>query len=160
MNSKQVHVEYSERLNASPEQIYGILQDYTESHPAILPRQYFQELVVEKGGRGAGTVVHTRLKVMGVEQTFTLEVSEPEPGRVLTETDKATGVVTIFTVEPVGEQNQCELTIASDFKASPGLKGFMEKLVQPGIVRKIYKAEFRLIAQYARDQTLRTSAKV
>jgi hypothetical protein len=46
-------------------ELYAVVADYRAGHPAILPKAYFQELTVEKGGAGAGTVVRASVKVMG-----------------------------------------------------------------------------------------------
>ncbi len=45
----------SKIINAHPEQIYAIISDYHEGHPAILPSRYFTEMVVTAGGQGEGT---------------------------------------------------------------------------------------------------------
>ncbi|MCI0395068.1 MAG: SRPBCC family protein [Chloroflexi bacterium] len=144
----QIHVEASAVINARPEKIYGILSDYRVGHPAILPKPYFTELTVEEGGQGAGTVMRVRMKVMGVEVAYHLVVSEPEPGRVLVETDEAAGVVTTFTVEPLNGGQQSRVTIATDMRASPGLRGFMEKLMNPPVTRRIYRQELENLAEY------------
>ena len=57
-------------------------------------------MTVEKGGKGAGTVIRVLMNVLGVDRTYYMEVSEPEPGRVLAETDQDAGVTTTFTVKP------------------------------------------------------------
>lgn len=127
----QNHVEVSEMIDACPEEIYAVLSDYQEAHPAILPKPYFAEVTEEQGGKGAGTILRVRMKVMGVERTYHLLVSEPEPGRVLAETDADAGLVTTFTVEPLNEGEQSRVTITTDTKASPGIMGFMERLMNP-----------------------------
>jgi hypothetical protein len=142
-----VHAEYSEVLNARPQDVYELLVDYVESHPKILPPQ-FREIKVLKGGRGAGTVFTTTVKVMGTTQTFTMDVTEPEPGRLLVETDKAQGVTTSFKIEPADAGRKTRLTIATDSAASLGFAGFMEKLMTPPVQRRIYKQEMKLIANY------------
>ena len=50
----QIHVEVSDVIEAHAEKIYGILADYREGHPAILPKPYFTEVKVEQGGQGIG----------------------------------------------------------------------------------------------------------
>lgn len=148
----QIHVEASAVINARPEKIYGVLSDYRVGHPAILPKPYFTELTVEEGGQGAGTVMRVRMKVMGVEVAYHLVVSEPEPGRVLVETDEAAGVVTTFTVEPLNGGQQSRATIATDMRASHGLRGFMEKLMNPPVTRRIYRQELQNLAEYVSHQ--------
>ena len=148
----QIHTEVSDILPARPEVVYAVLTDYRVGHPAILPKPYFTELQVEQGGQGAGTVVRTRMVVMGVERIFKLTVSEPEPGRVLREVDEQAGVVTTFTVEPLNGGQQTRVTIATDARASPGVRGMMEKLMNPPITRRIYTEELRQLAEYVRQQ--------
>ena len=87
-------------ISAPPDKVYAVLADYHEGHPNVLPKRYFKSLIVEQGGKGAGTVIHVQLSVMGVRRESHMRVSEPEPGRVLTETDLETGLVTSFIVSP------------------------------------------------------------
>ncbi len=148
-----IHVEASKVIDASPATIYAIISDYQVGHPAILPKQYFRELTVEQGGQGAGTVVLARMAVMGVKKTYHLTISEPEPGRVLVETDEQAGVVTAFTVEPLDGGSQARVTITSDTKPSPGIQGFMEKLMNPPISRRIYAQELQQLADYVKGKS-------
>lgn len=154
----QIHAEATAVIDAPPEVVYAILADYRVDHPAILPRQYFAECTVEEGGQGAGTVIRLRMTVMGVERSLRQVVSEPAPGRVLVETDDAAGVVTTFTVEPLEDGKRSRITIATDSKASPGIMGFMEKLFNPFITRRIYREELRLLADYARSKNTSSSS--
>ena len=146
----QIHAEASAIIDARPEEIYAILSDYHEGHPAILPKAYFAELTVEKGGKGAGTIIRVGMNVMGVKRTYRMVVSEPEPGRVLVEADEEAGVVTTFTIDPSG--NQSRVTISTNAKASPGLMGWLERLVNPPITRHIFKKQFRLLVDYVRSK--------
>jgi hypothetical protein len=143
-----IHVEASDVIDASPKVIYAILTDYRKGHPAILPKPYFTDLTVVKGGKGAGSVILVRMRVLGVEAAYTMEVSEPEPDRVLVEADENAGVTTTFTVDPLDGGTKSRVTIATDMKASPGFKGFLEKLITPRITRSIYKKELRQLADY------------
>ncbi len=142
-----LHAEYAAEIDAPPDVIYGIFADYRNSHPAILPKPYFGDLTVEQGGVGAGTVVSGAVRVYGTSYPFHLVVSEPEPGRVLVETDTETQQVTKFILEPLSS-GRTRVTIASDFPASAGFAGFMERLVKPGVTRRIYKAELEQLTRY------------
>lgn len=144
-----LHAEYAEIIDAPPDVIYAIFSDYQHGHPAILPKQYFKALNVEQGGRGAGTVVSGSVKVYGTDYPFHLSVTEPEPGRVLVETDIETQQVTRFSLEPL-TYGRTRVTIASDFPVSPGFAGLMERLVKPAVTRRIYKAELEQLAGYVR----------
>jgi hypothetical protein len=148
----QFRVEVSEVIDAPPQVVYDVISDYRVGHPTILPKPYFTGLAVEEGGQGAGTVVFAHLKVMGVERTYRLVVSEPEPGRVLVEADEDAGVVTRFTVEPLRDGKQSRVTISTVTKASPGIQGVMEKLINPPITRRIYQQELQQLDEYLRSQ--------
>jgi hypothetical protein len=143
-----IQIQVPATINASPDLIYAILSDYREGHVAILPKKYFTGITVLEGGQGAGTIIDVRMQVMGVEQELQLEVSEPEPGRVLVERDQAAGILTTFTVDPMEDGKSSRVTIATQAKASPGLRGWIEKLVNPVIVRRIYKEELQQLADY------------
>jgi polyketide cyclase/dehydrase/lipid transport protein len=150
--SNWIHVETSYVIDARPEEIYAVVSDYHVGHPAILPRQYFTELIVEQGGQGAGTILRGSVKVFGMEYPFHQLVSEPEPGRVLVETDIETGQVTGWRFEPLADGAKTRVTIYSDFPPSPGIMGLMERLTKPAIVRDIYKKELGQLANYVRSK--------
>ena len=145
-----IHTEASATIPALPETIYAVLSDYHVGHPAILPKPYFTALVIEQGGQGAGTVVQVHMTVMGAKRAYRMTVSEPNPGRVLVETDAEAGVVTTFTIEPVGS-DQSRVTITTDSRPSPGLGGFLEGWITPPITRRIYSKELAQLAAYVRD---------
>jgi len=145
-----IHAEVSEVIDAQPERIYAILADYQVSHPAILPKPYFTDVTVEQGGQGAGTIVRAEMKVMGTKLAYHLIVSEPQLGRVLMEADAEAGVTTTFTVEPLGGGHQSRVTIATDAATSPGVKGWLERLLNPSVMRRIYQQELQQLAEYAR----------
>ena len=84
-------------IHASPQDLYAIIADYQQGHPQILPKPPFVSLVVEQGGKGAGTVIRVQMRVLGQTQAFRAVVTEPEPGRILVETND-NGYVTTFSV--------------------------------------------------------------
>jgi hypothetical protein len=143
-----IRTEVSRVINARPEAVYAVLSDYRVGHPAILPKPYFTGLTVEQGGKGAGTIAKAEMNVFGVKQVYRLVVTEPEPGRVMVETDDTVGIVTTFTVDSVGDGSQSKVTISTDAKTSAGFRGFMERLMNPPITRKIYNEELDLLASY------------
>lgn len=143
-----IWVEVSRMIDAPADTIYEVLVDYQRGHAVILPRQYFKELVVEEGGRGAGTVARVRMSVLGMGFGFRLRVDEPSPGRVLTETDLETNLTTSFTLEPAADGRRSKVTIATVFKPSPGVRGFFERLTTPPVMRRIYRAELQQLAEY------------
>lgn len=142
----QYHASATAVIEAPAERVYSILADYQVGHPAILPKPAFTGLSVEQGGHGAGTVIVSRMKVMGSERTFRMTVTEPQPGRVLVESDATT--TTTFSVEPLGAA-QCRVTIVTDTQTSPGFAGWIERLVSPPFLRRLYRQELQNLADYA-----------
>ncbi len=128
--------------------VYGILADYREGHPAILPRKYFRNLVVEAGGTGAGTRIRFEMRVLGATRTVRGEVTEPEPGRRVVETYPESGTRTTFLVEPVVDGRATHVTISPRYE-NGGLPGWVEWLLVPGLLRRIYRAELANLAAVA-----------
>lgn len=143
-----IYVEASKVIPARAADIYAVIADYQVGHQAILPRPYFVSMEVKSGGYGAGTTTHIQMKVMGQEFHYDQIVTEPEPGRVIKETDINTGQWSAFTLDPVEGGSATRVTISSEFPASSGLSGMMERLFQPMIVRKIYHIELDNLAAY------------
>lgn len=143
----QYSVEASEIIDAPPEKVYAVISDYHEGHPSILPSRYFTELTVEEGGQGAGTVITVHMDVFGTKVLYHMSVTEPEPGRVLVEEDKSAGVITTFTVDPINGGGRTRVTIATKAQTSPRLRGVIEKLINPPIIRRIYREELHQLAE-------------
>lgn len=142
-----VHIEASAVIDARPADVYAVLSDYRIGHPAILPKPAFSDLFVEQGGQGAGTVIRFSVTVSGTKRNFHEVVSEPEPGRVLVETDD-TGLVTRFIHDPLDGGKQTRVTITTDYKASAGIMGLMERWSSPLLIGRLYRQELRQIADY------------
>ena len=149
----RIRSEATRTIEAAPERVYAVFSDYEQAHPAILPKPYFDELVIEEGGQGAGTVLRLRMKALGVENNYRLTVSEPEPGRRLVEADPDAGVQTTFLVEPRNGGRRSQVTITIDTKASPGLMGQVERLIVPPYTRRILRKELQLLANYLAAET-------
>ncbi len=135
-------------IHAPAENVYAILADYRDGHPHILPKKYFLSLNVEQGGIGAGTVINFQMRVMGRTQSFRAAVTEPEPGRVLVETNTPNGAVTTFDVRPAGE-GQCRLTISTTLQTRDSLLGPLERFLTTLALRPVYIDEPKLIAARA-----------
>ena len=145
----QISAAASAVINSGPETVYSLLADYRDGHRKILPERYFQALEVERGGTGAGTRIRVQMRVLGKTRTFRAEVSEPEPGRMLAETDPESGAVTTFTVAPVdGSGARASVTIATEWTAR-GPAALMERLLAPPLLRRIYVEELRNLARCA-----------
>jgi hypothetical protein len=136
------------QVGAPADRVYAIFADYREHHPRILPSA-FSDLVVEQGGVGAGTVVRFRVKLGGRTQSFHQRVDEPEPGRTLTETDLDTGAVTSFTVTPTGDTSRVRIMTRYE---RGGLRGLIESVFAPTMLRRLYVDEITRLDRYAREQ--------
>jgi hypothetical protein len=139
----------SAEIAASPSRVYGILIDYREEHPLILPSRYFSALEIEGGGIGAGTRLRVTMRVLGSTRTFRQVVTEPEPGRVIVEADVDGANVTTFTVDPAGGGASSRVTIATDYAVRPGVRGLVERLLAARMLARIYRAELALLAKRA-----------
>ncbi|MFN8444909.1 MAG: SRPBCC family protein [Caldilineaceae bacterium] len=146
MNSYQVQA--SAVVHAPADVVYAVIADYRNGHPKILPA-YFSNLVVEEGGVGAGTRIRFEITVMGKKQSFRADISEPQPGRVLVETNDAMGgSITTFTVEPTG--NHARVTISTEVKKRGGLGGMIAQLMTSMFLRRVYGQELQLLDEVAK----------
>lgn len=150
----QIHVMADAILDARAEDVYNTIADYRHGHPNILPKETFYDLQVEQGGYGAGTLIRFKMKVLGVEQAFYQRVSEPEPGRVLVEqdVDSAQHVVTTFKVTPAENDQKSRVEISTTMNASPGFKGFMERIIVPIINPQVYRKELKQLEAVAQKR--------
>ena len=149
--ANQLTVSVTHEIGAPAQDVYAILADYRTHHPHILPPATFKSLVVEEGGVGAGTVFAAELSAFGRRQHFRMRVSEPEPGRVLAESDLARDLVTTFTVTPV-DARRCTVTITTQWTPAGGIAGWIEGLTTPAFLRRVYHEELAQLNGYA--QTL------
>lgn len=149
MNTYQA--EASAVIDAPAARVYEIIADYRLTHPTILPQRYFTGIEVTEGGRGAGTKLTTTMNVYGTKAVYHLTVTEPEPGRVLLEEDPAAGIATTFTVEPLDDGAGSRVTIATTARSSGGLRGRLERVMNPAIMERIYREELELLAAAAKE---------
>lgn len=141
-------------LNARAEDAYATLADYRHGHPRILPPKNLYDLQVEAGGYGAGTILRVKSRLLGVEQSFHHRVSEPEPGRVIfeEEIDAANQETNTFTVTPLEQGQKSRVEILITMNASPGFKGLIERLLVPGALSAVLRAELDLLEHVARQR--------
>lgn len=144
-------------LAARPEDVYETIADYHDGHPSILPRENLYDLQVEQGGRGEGTIIRFKARILGAEQAFHHRVSEPEPGRVLVEQDieARQNVTTTFTVTPLDEGRNSQVEIKTTMNPSPGLRGLLERLIVPMANPPIYRKELKLLEVVAQQRAER-----
>jgi hypothetical protein len=140
----EIRVSQSAIVAAPAPIVYGIIADYRDGHPAILPRRYFESLEVEHGGLGAGTRIRFRMRALGSARTVRADVTEPVPGRELVETDVATGAATRFLVEPMGDGRASRVTFETRWRRN-GVTGWVERCLAPGYLRHVYRAELALL---------------
>jgi hypothetical protein len=146
----QVTISASAVVHAPPAVVYGVLADYHQGHPGILPRPPFGELTVESGGTGAGTVFRVTTRQGLGMITYRMAVTEPEPGRLLVETDQDSDLVSTFRVEPV-EGGHSRVTITTRYTRG-GVQGFLERLLLPALAGPIYRKEIANLERVARER--------
>ena len=142
-----LRIKASAVIPAPAPTLYDLIADYRQGHPSILPPQYFENLVVDEGGRGAGTKIHFTMRSFGTRTVLRADITEPEPGRVLVETYPETGNVTRFIVDPI-EDRKTRVTFETEYLAR-GLRGWIEALLVPRFLAKVYAAELNLLARRA-----------
>jgi polyketide cyclase/dehydrase/lipid transport protein len=142
-------VSASARIDAPPDRVYGIIADYRNGHPQILPKQ-FGRLCVDAGGYGAGTVIRFSVVAMGRKTDFRAVVSEPQPGRVLVErNDPPNSSVTTFIVDPGPTGRESDVTISTELPDRSGLLGAIERFVAKRVMNGMYRDELVLLAAVA-----------
>ncbi len=143
-----VRVHAAAVVPATPERVYGTLADYRSAHPQILPPNAFAGLEVEQGGYGAGTVFRVSLRNPGGLKEMRMAVTEPEPGRVLVESDLDSDLVTTFTVQPADNSQQSHVEIETRWTARSGLAGMVDRWVMPPLMRMVFRQELKLLERY------------
>ena len=143
-----VKVAVSKLIHARASEIHRVLSDYLVEHPRIVPRPFFEDIIVEEGGRGAGTVYRAVMRVLGSRVTLRMFVTEPQPGRVIQEEDPDAGVITTFTMTPVGSGACTEVEIATIWAPKPGFRGWFERIMNPRITLPVYHEELQLLGRY------------
>jgi len=136
-------------VDAPAGRAYAVIADYRDGHPHILPRPPFVSLDVEQGGTGAGTVIRFQMRVFGRVRTFRAAITEPEPGRVLAETDLDTGTLTTFTVVPVEDGRKSRVIITTDIGTRGGLLGRVERFLVTRLLRPVYQREIEQLGAVA-----------
>ena len=143
-------IEYSasDTIDAAPKTVYDIIADYHNGHKQILPPKYFRNLVVLRGGVGAGTEITFQMTVGGKTNNARATITEPEPGRTLVETYDD-GIVTTFIVDPIDDGRRSRVTFHTIW-TKPGIAGFIERLLVPSLLRPIYTEELKRLADVAK----------
>ncbi len=145
----KVHATADRRIGAPAALVYRLIADAQNHHGRFLPPA-FSNFRVERGGYGAGTVIAFDLKLGGVARPGRMEIAEPQPGRVMTEADPTSDLVTTWTVDAHGEA--CRVRIETAWTPRGGPRGLVERLFAPGMLRRLYADELRRLDAYARTQ--------
>jgi len=144
-----ITVSAERRVEAPAEVVYGYLADMSV-HPRFLPPA-FSDFQVEAGGVGSGTVTRFKVTAGGRTREYRMEVAEPEPGRVLTETDTNSSLVTSFIVTPEGGASR--VRIETTWRGAGGVGGIFERLFAPRVMKGIYTDELERLNGYARERS-------
>jgi uncharacterized protein YndB with AHSA1/START domain len=136
-------------VDAPAETVYRYIADMREHHPRFLPPA-FSDFRVESGGVGAGTITRFKVTAGGRTREFRTKVAEPEPGRVLTESDTNSSSVTTFTVSPQGVASL--VRISTSWDGAGGIGGVFERMFAPRVMRAIYADELKRLDAYARER--------
>jgi len=144
-----VYVVAEGSIGAPTELVYTLISDFNQHHQKFLPPS-FEDFKVEEGGVGAGTIFSFTSHAARRMRHFRMRVDEPEPGRVMTESDLTSSMVTTWTLTPQGRHTI--LKIETRWKGAGGIKGLFEGLFAPPAMRRIYKDELQRLDRYAREQ--------
>ena len=110
----------------------------------------FSDFQVESGGVGAGTVTRFKVTEGGRTREYRMRVGEPEPGRVLTESDTGSSLVTTTAVSP--QDGASLVRIATAWDGAGGIGGPVERLFAPRVMRALYADELERLNAYARER--------
>ena len=135
-------------VDAPADAVYRYLADMRDHHPRFLPAA-FSDFQVESGGVGAGTVTRFKLTAGGRTREYRTKVAEPEPGRILTESDTGSSSVTTFTVSPQGAASR--VRISTTWDGAGGIGGLFERMFAPRVLQGIYEDELKRLDAYARE---------
>ena len=135
-------------MDAPADVVYRYVADMREHHPRFLPPA-FSDFRVESGGVGAGTITRFTVTAGGRTREYQMKVAEPEPGRVLTESDTGSSLVTATTVSPQGGGSLVQISTA--WGGAGGIGGLFERMFAPRVMRAIYADELKRLDAYARE---------
>lgn len=130
-----IHVSAQQTIDAPAGEVYLYISDMREHHPHFLP-DAFQDFKVEEGGLGTGTIVTFKVNAGKRVRAYRMRIEEPEPGRVLTENDENSSLVTRFTVQPQGEASR--VSIETTWQGAGGVGGFFERTFAPKGLTRVY----------------------
>ena len=144
-----IQVTAERTVNAPAEAVYGYIRDM-HTHPKFLPPA-FSDYHVEAGGVGAGSVTRFKVTAGGRTREYHMTVDEPEPGRVLRESDQRSSLITKFIVDPAVSGSSL-VQISTTWQGAGGIGGFFERTFAPRAMKAIYEDELARLDAYVREQ--------
>lgn len=151
-----IHVTAERTVNAPADEVFGYIRDMSV-HPKFLPPA-FSDFHVESGGVGTGTITF-KVTAGGRTRDYRMTVDEPEPGRVLRESDNNSSLITKFTVTPrenaAASGAASRVEISTTWQGAGGIGGFFERTFAPRAMKAIYDDELQRLDSYAQEQQAR-----
>jgi Polyketide cyclase / dehydrase and lipid transport len=148
MGSLQVSVR--RRIGAPALVTYAIIADYRDGHPLIVPPGVFKNLIVEEGGIGEGTTIRFDMSVLGRVRHIRARIAEPSPGRVLTEEDVESGILTTFHVAVADGGRACSVTITTDLPRPTGPFAGFQARIATWFLQRVFTEELERLDTEAR----------
>lgn len=146
-----INVKSEQVVDAPPEEVYTALKDYKHKRPKILTPN-FLGYQVKRGGVGNGTEVDYRLKAAGRERPYHMQVNETVKGKVLTERDTNSSLVTRWTLLPLKDGKKTRVSLSSEWEGGSGVGGFFERTFAPMGLRRIYGSMLSMLARSMQQQ--------
>lgn len=140
-------VDFEKVINAPAKDVYAVLSDYNDGHPNIMPKRFCEGLRVLRGtGVGEGSRIEVRFNIYGQRETLIMDISEPEPGRILQEIDTKAINITRFIVDPIDESN-CRVTIETSVMKQIGIPPgpYLDMLLKRMVLKQIFKEELNTL---------------
>ena len=148
-----IHVTAERTVNAPADEVFGYIRDMSV-HPKFRPPA-FSDFHVESGGVGTGTITF-KVTAGGRTRDYRMTVDEPEPGRVLRESDNNSSLITKFTVTPrenaAASGAASRVEISTTWQGAGGIGGFFERTFAPRAMKALYEDELERLDAYARSQ--------
>ena len=145
-----IEVSADRMVEAPADVVYGYVAGLRDHRPHYLASA-ISDYTVETGGVGAGTIVRYRLTAGGRSREYELHVAEPEPGKVLSQSDARSSLVTRYTVIPHDAVSRVRIT--TTWEGSGGVGGVFERLFAPKVLRRVHAQELERLDAYARHQS-------
>ena len=128
-------------------QVYRLIADFDRHHPRFLPPA-LTGFRVEEAAWTRGTVHSFRMNAGGRGPRFHMRVEEPDPGRVLTESDQGPSMVTTWIVDPGGPG--CRVRGGDPLAGCEWVGELFERLFAPWVLRRLYADELERLDRYVR----------